>query len=230
VIKETIKKSPAEKAFESLYLFEQFYKIDPGLLEIISKNKDYYNLLAYLPFFRDNKIFDGYIDKNLEESQWVIYYNSAADKTNENLQRLLNGKLNPDEFKGYTLSAWMKIFHAFLDRNGFLEINRSQWELMRYNTIHCNFSNEAIADYYARNPIDFCFITFSWRYYAQAFNERYKKLKDGEEKDLALAAFVVNAARVSLVAGVPCEGEEWEKTLKEAGKSPHPLQTLQFYR
>jgi predicted aldo/keto reductase-like oxidoreductase len=25
------------------------------------------------------------------------------------------------------------------------------------------------------------------------------------------------------VAGVPCEGEEWEKTLKEAGKSNHPF-------
>lgn len=82
---------------------------------------------------------------------------------------------------------------------------------------------EANDKYMGKNPFESYFINFSWDFYAQAFNERYQNLKYGEEKDLSLAAFVVNAARVSLVAGIPCEGEEWEKTLKEAGKSTHPF-------
>jgi hypothetical protein len=82
---------------------------------------------------------------------------------------------------------------------------------------------EAADAYIEKNPFDFYFITFSWDFYSKAFNERYQQLAEGEAKAMALAAFVVNAARVSLVAGVPCEGEEWEKTLKVAKKSPHPF-------
>jgi hypothetical protein len=82
---------------------------------------------------------------------------------------------------------------------------------------------KAVIDYCERNPFYFYFLTFSWDFYAQAFNEQNLRHEDIETRDLALAAFVVSAARVSLTAGVPCEGEEWDKTLAAAQQSESPF-------
>jgi hypothetical protein len=128
VIYEIIANNTAERAFEALYLYKQLYEINESILDIISNNKDYLNFLAYLPVYRDNEMLAGYIEKNLEEKQWVIYHNSAADKTNDIFKKLLTGKLNPFELKGFTISTWSKIFIAFQNRNRFLEINKSQLE------------------------------------------------------------------------------------------------------
>jgi hypothetical protein len=71
--------------------------------------------------------------------------------------------------------------------------------------------SKTINDFTRKNPFWLYLINFSWDFYSKDFNENYQNLKDGEEKSLALAAFVVNAAKVSLVGGVPCKGDHWQK-------------------
>lgn len=148
VINETIRNNPAEKAFEFLHLYKQLYEVDSILLEVIYNTEDCLNLLAYLPVYRDNEIFTGFIDEKLKESQWVLYYNSAADKTNKNLEQLITGKLKLIELKGYTISCWTKIFLAYQERGRFLEINQSQLELtIRIDNILYDFGGYAYINY-----------------------------------------------------------------------------------
>jgi len=78
---------------------------------------------------------------------------------------------------------------------------------------------KAIDNFMRKNPFDLYFINLSWDFYARAFNETYQKLEENESKPLALAAFVVNAAKVSMAAGLTPEGDHWDKTLVEAEKS-----------
>ncbi|UCH92496.1 MAG: NACHT domain-containing protein [Candidatus Aminicenantes bacterium] len=140
IIKENIKNNPAEKAFESLYLYKEFYEIDSAIPGIISENKDYLDLLPYLPVYQDDPILKDYIEENLEEPQWNIYYNGAADKTTENLDKLLTAQLNPFEIKGQMISSWSRVFAAFQQRNRFLKINKSGPDPgIKFNNIRCNF-------------------------------------------------------------------------------------------
>jgi len=77
---------------------------------------------------------------------------------------------------------------------------------------------DAIDNFMRKNPFYLYFINMSWDFYAQAFNETYQKREENETKPLALAAFVVNAAKVSMAAGLTPEGDHWNKTLEVAEK------------
>jgi energy-coupling factor transporter ATP-binding protein EcfA2 len=113
VIIEAVKNKPVEKAFEFILRYKQLYEIDIPLLEALAGNKGYSTLGAYLPVYRENEIISEFIAKNLEESQWVTYYNSAVDKTNENLEKLVTRPLNLKESKGYIISHWAKLFQSY---------------------------------------------------------------------------------------------------------------------
>lgn len=92
---------------------------------------------------------------------------------------------------------------------------------------------EIIMSYIARNPFIAYIINKSWNFYCGYFiKQGYLNREDNILSRLALAAFVVNAAKVSLVAGVPCEGEKWGKILAEAEKSNDPFVqiSLTFYK
>jgi len=82
---------------------------------------------------------------------------------------------------------------------------------------------EAIGNFTRKNPFDLYFINFSWDFYAQAFNETYRDREETDAKRLALAAFVINAAKVSMAAGLTWGGDHWNKILEEAEKSGHPF-------
>ncbi|MGD2085569.1 MAG: NACHT domain-containing protein [Candidatus Aminicenantes bacterium] len=142
VIKENIKNNIAEKAFKSLYLYKEFYKIDSTIPVIISQNTDYANLLAYLPVYRGVKRVNEYIKENLNVNQWVIHFNSTSDKTLENLDNLLRSEGNTFELKGYILSSWKHIFKTFQDRSRFLEQNKNELDLStRHDMLRFKFSN-----------------------------------------------------------------------------------------
>jgi len=148
VILEAVKNEPTEKAFDSIFLYEKLYKIDPPLVEALAGNKEYSTLLAYLPVYRYKEWVAEYIYKNLEESQWVTYYNSAADKTSEYLEKLLTWPLLRKELKGYIISHWAKLFRAYQERRNFIEINREHLEgLKGIKNICCDFGGYAQVSY-----------------------------------------------------------------------------------
>lgn len=151
VISEAVKNEPAERAFDSIFLYEKLYKIDPPLVEALAGNKEYSTLLAYLPVYRYKEWVHGYIYENLEERQWVTYYNSAADKTSEYLQKLPAWPLLLKELKGYIISHWAKLFLAYQERREFLEINREHLEgLKGIKNICCDFGGYAQVSYRLR--------------------------------------------------------------------------------
>lgn len=80
----------------------------------------------------------------------------------------------------------------------------------------------AVYDYSRRNPLHHYFINFSWEYYSRDFLKAYESDSDAESQSLRLACFVSNAAKVSMTAGIPCEGETWQKILQYAETSSHP--------
>jgi energy-coupling factor transporter ATP-binding protein EcfA2 len=80
----------------------------------------------------------------------------------------------------------------------------------------------AVYDYTRLNPLHHYFINFSWEYYSRDFLKAYESDIDGESQSLRLACFVSNAAKVSMTAGIPCEGETWQKILQYAETSSHP--------
>lgn len=147
VLKENVKNNPASQAFKALCFFKKYYGIDASIKGVISKSSDYTNLLAYLPVYRNDNILKSYIKNNLGINQWFIYFNSASDKTLENLDILLKGEENPIELKGYLLSSWRHIFKRFQDHSRFLEQNKKgfdeykkkficQYNFGNYNSIH----------------------------------------------------------------------------------------------
>ncbi|MCK5058515.1 MAG: hypothetical protein KAT34_17805 [Candidatus Aminicenantes bacterium] len=81
----------------------------------------------------------------------------------------------------------------------------------------------AVDEFLKKDPFEFYFINFFWNFYAVAFNRWYAGGAESESKELAFACFLMNAARVSLVADVPPEGSCWKKVLEEAGKYKSPL-------
>jgi nicotinamide riboside kinase len=81
----------------------------------------------------------------------------------------------------------------------------------------------AVDEFLRKNPFEFYFVNFAWEYYAEAFSGIFDDGAEDESKELAMACFVMNAARVSLVAGAPLEGKSWERVLKEARKYKNPL-------
>ncbi|MCP5050829.1 MAG: hypothetical protein GY940_26935, partial [bacterium] len=83
--------------------------------------------------------------------------------------------------------------------------------------------DKASDEFMAKTPFDFYFINYSWDFYAKDFNKRYQKESESESKNLALAAFVLNAARTCLVADLPCEGHHWQETLETAETSKDPF-------
>ncbi len=160
VIKESIEIDPARIALKSLYLYSQFNEINLQLMGIISNNKDRSNLSAYSPVYKDNKdndiLFSGNIDQKMKESQWVLYYNSAADKTNESFEWIMSGEINPFKLRGYIISNWVKLFSTFQTRREFLKNNRFQVELMaRFRNLCCDFGGYAVVNYPLRLFNDF---------------------------------------------------------------------------
>jgi len=148
VLKESIMKSPVEKAFESLYLYKGFFGIDVQVPEIISKNKYHSDLFPFLPVYRDSEILSAYIEQNLEEKHWVSYYANTIDKTSDNLEQLRVGRLDARELRGYIIASWAEFFTAFQKRHEFLEKNPSQIKAMdRIDNLHSDFGGYASMDY-----------------------------------------------------------------------------------
>ncbi|MCP5053000.1 MAG: hypothetical protein GY940_37885, partial [bacterium] len=144
VVIGNIKKNPARKAFHSIHLYKELFGFDAGLPEAIDVNKNKQNLLPYLPVYGSEKILSEYIDKNLDVEQWLIYYNSASAKMNNNLDQLLTAALNPVQLKGYILNGWLKTFAAFNERRRFLDINKSMIERKEtFYDIRCRFGEYA---------------------------------------------------------------------------------------
>lgn len=80
---------------------------------------------------------------------------------------------------------------------------------------------KAIEEFSKKNPFLSYIANLSWNFYAKDFND--KSQRDDESSCLRLAVFIISAAKLSLVAGVPCEGDEWEKTLEKAEKTDDPF-------
>lgn len=148
VIKENIKINAAANAFKALCFYKKFYRIDSSLTEIIPGNKDISNLLPYLPVYRKSNILNRYILENLGLHHWVIYFNSAADKTLENIQGLPQSNCSPLELKAYLLSSWHRIINTFQHRRRFLDsIENGAGGKEEVNAFIFNFANYADAGY-----------------------------------------------------------------------------------
>ncbi len=121
VLKESIIQRTAKDAFKSLYLIKQLYTFDDTIIDCVS-NKNYKeNFLPYLPIYRDDKLLSKYINENLKEIHWVIYYNSTKERPLENFNRIILYQLSDHELKGCILSSFGKIFETFQQRSLFLK-------------------------------------------------------------------------------------------------------------
>lgn len=124
ILAENIKEKIAQKAFKSLYLYIKWFQVDKKITESIKNNRDHMNLSPYIPIYRKEKVFSQYIDENLGESHWIVYYNSIKDLPGKNLDRIINYHISKHELIGYIISSWSKIFADLQERNHFLEINQ----------------------------------------------------------------------------------------------------------
>lgn len=123
ILEEIIEKGTTPKALASLYLFIKWFPINAKFIESIRNNPDHLNVLPHLPVFRSNELLSQYIDTNMKVHHWDIYYNSARDNTVQNIDRLINYRINEPELTGYIISSWSKIFEAIQERKLFTEIN-----------------------------------------------------------------------------------------------------------
>jgi hypothetical protein len=112
------------EAFAALSFLKQFYTLDETILHTITNHKHREYLLPYLPIYRDETSLSTYIDENLKEKHWLIYYNSTRQQVLENLDRLAANRLSAYELKGYIISSWLKILEAFERRRGFFKKNK----------------------------------------------------------------------------------------------------------
>ncbi|MGD2085568.1 MAG: hypothetical protein PVH61_05210 [Candidatus Aminicenantes bacterium] len=126
ILVENIKKEIAQKAFKSLSLYIKWFPLNKKIIEAIRNNSDYMDLFPYLPLYRNEKHISQYIDENLEESHWNVYYNSIKDLPGKNLDRIINYHISKNELVGYIISSWSKIFSALQERNHFLEVNHAE--------------------------------------------------------------------------------------------------------
>ena len=125
ILAENIEKEIAQKAFRSLYLYIRWFPLDKKIIEAIRNNFDILNLLPYLPVYNSEKLFSQFIDENMEESHWNVYYNSIKDLPGRNLDHIINYHINGHELIGYIINSWSKIFADLQERNHFLEINQT---------------------------------------------------------------------------------------------------------
>lgn len=77
-----------------------------------------------------------------------------------------------------------------------------------------DIAKEVIESYLIDHPFDSYLVNFSWEYYANAFYETFRQNPDF--RNLGAAAFIANAAGLTQITGVPCEGVTWEKILEVA--------------
>lgn len=136
VIIENLSLLRAEQAYESLNFYNKYFGIDSIIIKQIEKNTDKINFLPYLPVYRNIEIIKNYIQKNLKEKDWVIYYNSIKENLEIIIEKVLNNKFDEYEIKGYILSSVSKILKTFYEKNKFLKINKEYVEkLEKYRSI-----------------------------------------------------------------------------------------------
>lgn len=80
---------------------------------------------------------------------------------------------------------------------------------------------DAVNDYSYNHPFVSYFIHYSWEFFCLRLKEQCKGYY--EANSLALAAFIIDAAKVSLVTDKQSQGNEWERILKAAEKSDNPF-------
>jgi hypothetical protein len=127
-LEDIIIRHPTREAFAALSFLKQFYSVDKTILHAITNHPQREYLLPYLPIYRDETLLSTYINENLREKHWVIYYNSTRQQVLENLDRLAANQMNACELKGYIISSWSKIFETFDRRRKFLKKNKSFFE------------------------------------------------------------------------------------------------------
>lgn len=78
-----------------------------------------------------------------------------------------------------------------------------------------------VENFCRRYPFHSYIIREIWSSYALEYSQRFNKQNDSNS--LRMAGFITQAAKISLITDMPCEGKEWEKILKKAEKSYDPF-------
>jgi hypothetical protein len=131
VLKEDIEKRPADQAFAALSLFNERYLIDATTIDAVYRNKEYNELLPYLPALRTYGEMGGLVDSALEVNNWTVYYNSVQDKSVENLKQVTSSSNHPVEWLGYVIHSWSWAFENFKTRSQFLTLNQRDLDSLK---------------------------------------------------------------------------------------------------
>jgi hypothetical protein len=134
----------AETAFAAFYLLKQFYHIDDNILELLECHKDKDNLLSYMPIYRNEAIISRLLDKNVNESHWVRYYNTISDKILDTLERVIAYQMGDYELKGFILSSWGEILEIFRQRCLFLADHKKELNGEKSSPVNLDYSYVAL--------------------------------------------------------------------------------------
>lgn len=130
-LKEDIEKRPADQAFAALSLLNELFAIDSTTVDAVRRNKEYNELLPYLPALRTYGEMGGLVNSALEVNNWTVYYNSVQDKSVENLKQVTSSSTHPAEWLGYAIHSWSWAFENFKTRSQFLALNQRDLNLLK---------------------------------------------------------------------------------------------------
>ncbi|MCP4149988.1 MAG: hypothetical protein GY757_19740 [bacterium] len=171
----------------------------------------------------------------LEHLDYIDYeeYDPLNIQLSGNYRQSLYGKvMNPTSFPSYrttinndapTHIGWTFIHTSVLCHHIFTIITAINTYISSNEEETTELAIEsAVCDYTRRNPLHHYLINSTWENYSSDFLKAYEADNDGESQNLRLACFVSNASKVSMTAGISCEGDAWQKIIKYAENSSHP--------
>ncbi len=130
----------AKTAFAAFYLLKQFYPIDDNILQLIENHREKDDLLSYLTIYRNEAIVSRLLDKNMNESHWMKYYNTISDKIPDTLDRIIAYQMGEYESKGFIISSWGKILEIFRQRCFFLADHKKELNGEKSSPLKLDFS------------------------------------------------------------------------------------------